>query len=108
VVDDADEVAIAVQTPAEPVTEPIPASQPLSQPKLVFGAGGRQVHAGPDETVDGHGFGRVVLPPQDGKANGAARPAPSHHPLQEKDEDNGAKAPPVPRPRLLIGQLRSG
>jgi hypothetical protein len=116
-VDDADEVTIEGDAPAEIVRSPEPAPRHASQQTLVFGAGSRPLRAGADEISDAGEAGKTRLPLQNGvaqstepngKANGAAPPVRSHHPPQDKDEDGEAKAPPVPRPRFLLNQLRSG
>ncbi|MDT8307769.1 MAG: hypothetical protein RRC07_17675, partial [Anaerolineae bacterium] len=101
VLDDASEAAREEEAPAEIVTMPEPASQHGSQQSLVFGAGevGRTLY--PLQT----GVTQSAHP--DGKANGAA-PARGLQAPKEKDADGKIKAPPVPRPRLLLNQLHSG
>ncbi|NLF65041.1 MAG: hypothetical protein GX579_10635, partial [Chloroflexi bacterium] len=115
VLDDAVEAASDDEVPAEIVTMPEPAPEHVSQQPLLSGAGDRPFRAGADETFDASEVGRLPFPSQsglthsagpDGKSNGAGPGVPIGHPKAKKEEDGRVKEPPVPRPRVLLHQLR--
>jgi hypothetical protein len=98
----------------EMAAETVPAQQ-----KLARDVGVRAFHMSRDEATDTDEPVRMVPPEQDGgssaaqharvdgKANGARSSFPDQHQTQEKEENGKFKMPPVPKPRLVLGQLRS-
>jgi hypothetical protein len=111
-VDEQDDMEISL--PPEVIVEPAPAITAPAQQALAFGAGAWPSRTSLGEAVDAGQSGRVVLSGQDGnssdaqsarpegKANGAAPPNPHLQPKTEKEEDGKVKAPPVPRPRVIV------
>jgi hypothetical protein len=135
VVDDEEDVAVEVETAAESPVEPIPAHQLPSQQSLVFGADGRSLRVVPGATVDADVSGEAPLASQNGtdktasngkamepdliagkQTTGATAPTTAGERAEKTDEacpersrrDEKPAPPPVPRPRLLLNQLRSG